>query len=31
MLHIFPYLVDLLWSKSTNILSCTPCLEVVMD
>jgi hypothetical protein len=31
MLHILPYPVDLLWSKSTDVLSCTPSLEVVMD
>jgi hypothetical protein len=31
MLHILPYLVDLLWAKSTKVLSCTPSLEVVMD
>jgi hypothetical protein len=31
MLHILPYLVDLLWAKSTEALSCTPSLEVVMD
>jgi hypothetical protein len=29
MLHILPYLVDLLWVKSTEVLSCTPSLEVV--
>jgi hypothetical protein len=26
-----PYLVDLLWAKSTEVLSCTPSLEVVVD
>jgi hypothetical protein len=31
MLHILPYPVDLLWSKSTEVLSCTPSLEVVMN
>jgi hypothetical protein len=31
MLHILPYPVDLLWEKSTEVLSCTPNLEVVMD
>jgi hypothetical protein len=30
-LHRLPYPVDLLWSKSTEVLSCTPSLEVVMD
>jgi hypothetical protein len=31
MLHILPYPVDLLWAKSTGVLSCTPSLEVVMN
>jgi hypothetical protein len=31
MLHILPYPVDLLWSKSIEVLSCTPSLEVVLD
>jgi hypothetical protein len=31
MLHILPYLVEKLWSKSTEVLSCTPSLEVVMN
>jgi hypothetical protein len=31
MLHIFPYPVDLLWAKSTVVLSCTPSLEVVLN
>jgi hypothetical protein len=31
MLHILPYPVDLLWAKSTGVLSCTPSLEVMMD
>jgi hypothetical protein len=31
MLHILPYPVDLLWEKSTDVLSCTPSLEVVMN
>jgi hypothetical protein len=31
VLHILPYLVDLLWAKSTEVLSCTPSLEVVVD
>jgi hypothetical protein len=31
MLYVLPYPVDLLWSKSTEVLSCTPSLEVVMD
>jgi hypothetical protein len=30
-LHILPYPVDLLWVKSTEVLSCTPSLEVVLD
>jgi hypothetical protein len=30
-LHILPYPIDLLWAKSTEVLSCTPSLEVVMD
>jgi hypothetical protein len=29
MLHILPYPIDLLWAKSTKVLSCTPSLEVV--
>jgi hypothetical protein len=29
MLHILPYPVNLLWVKSTRVLSCTPSLEVV--
>jgi hypothetical protein len=28
-LHILPYPIDLLWAKSTKVLSCTPSLEVV--
>jgi hypothetical protein len=31
MLHILPYPVDLLWSKSTDVLSCKLSLEVVMN
>jgi hypothetical protein len=31
MLHILPYLDGLLWLKSTEVLSCTPSLEVVLD
>jgi hypothetical protein len=30
MLHILPYPVDLFWPKSTEVMSCTPCLEVVL-
>jgi hypothetical protein len=30
-LHILPYPVDLLWMKSTEILSCTLSLQVVVD
>jgi hypothetical protein len=29
-LRILPYPVDLLWAKSTDVLSCMPSLEVVM-
>jgi hypothetical protein len=31
MLHILPYPVDLLWAKSTDVLSCMPSLEVVLN
>jgi hypothetical protein len=31
MLHILPYPVDLLWAKSTDVLSCTLSLEVVLN
>jgi hypothetical protein len=31
MLHILPYLVDLLWVKSTDVLSCTPSLVAVLN
>jgi hypothetical protein len=31
MLHILPYPLDLLWSKSTEVLSRMPSLEVVLD
>jgi hypothetical protein len=31
MSHILPYLVDLLWAKSTEVLSFTPSLEVVLN
>jgi hypothetical protein len=31
MLHILPYPVDLLWMESTEVLSCTPSLEVVLN
>jgi hypothetical protein len=30
-LHILPYPVDLLWAKSTDVLSCTTSLEVVLN
>jgi hypothetical protein len=31
MLHMLPYHADLLEAKSTEVLSCTPSLEVVME
>jgi hypothetical protein len=31
MLHILPYPVELLWAKSTEVLSFMPSLEVMMD
>jgi hypothetical protein len=31
MLHILPYPVDLLWAKSTEVLFCTPSLEVMLN
>jgi hypothetical protein len=31
MFHILPYPVDLLCAKSTDVLSCTPSLEVVLN
>jgi hypothetical protein len=30
-LQQLPYLVDLLWSKSTKVLSCTPSLKVMLN
>jgi hypothetical protein len=30
-LHLLPYPIDLLWLKSTEFLSCTPSLEVVLN